>query len=179
MSLDGAAILFLFLKHFNIIQYISIFYSLSLNDNSPIRGSPNGVGHILVEKKLCGGVMWTWSSSLLSCSGVLASWLCGLRTFVLKKWYGRICEYIRIKKSIRTNIRIYSYQRIWYEQIFVAENIRIYSNIRIFVTLWSKNFSVDLDQTLFCFLECIRWIRFYHGAQISMSNTVCKIMHYA
>ena len=24
--------------------------------------------------------MWTWSSSLLSCPGVLASWLCGLRS---------------------------------------------------------------------------------------------------
>ena len=70
------------------------------------------------------------------------------------------------QKTIRTNIRIYSYQnndtneypnmfvskkwyewiseyifikkmiRIWYERIFVSENIRIYSNIRIFVTPW-------------------------------------------
>ena len=47
-----------------------------------------GVGPIFVEKRLCGGggggvgggVMWTWLSSLLSCPGVLASWLCGLRS---------------------------------------------------------------------------------------------------
>ena len=81
--------------------------------------------------------------------------------------YERIFEYIYIQKTIRTNIRIYSYQkndtneypnifvskkqyeriseyirikkmiRIWYERIFVSENIRIYSNIRIFATPWS------------------------------------------
>ena len=75
--------------------------------------------------------------------------------------YERIFEYIYIQKTIRTNIRIYSYQkndtneypnifvskkqyeriseyirirkmiRIWYERIFVSENIRMYEYIRI------------------------------------------------
>ena len=61
-----------------------------------------------------------------------------IRIYSYKKWYKLISEYICIKKMIRTNIRIYSYKKndtnIWYERIFVSENIQIYLNIRIFVT---------------------------------------------
>ena len=94
----------------------------------------------------------------LDCAAWIYSDLCYRATsvdtniFEYQRPYERISEYIRIKKMIRTNIRIYSYPkkayeriyeyirikkmiRIWYERIFVSENTRIYSNIRIFVTL--------------------------------------------
>ena len=50
-------------------------------------------------------------------------------TMIWKIWYERISEYIRIKKMIRTNIRIYSYQKK--DTNMIRTNIRggKYSNI--------------------------------------------------
>ena len=58
---------------------------------------------------------------------------------IMKFWYERISEYIRIKKRIR----------IWYKRIFVAENIRIYSNIRIFNTLWYEKYDTNEYPNIF------------------------------
>ena len=48
-------------------------------------------------------------------------------------WYERISEYIRVKKMIRTNIRIYSYEHFWHERIseYIRIKISIRTNIRI------------------------------------------------
>ena len=86
-------------------------------------------------------------------------------------WYEWIFEYIFFQKTIRMNIRIYSYQkndtneypnifvskkwyeriseyirikqmiRIWYERIFVSENIRIYEYIHSKFLIFDVGFS--------------------------------------
>ena len=50
-------------------------------------------------------------------------------TMIWKIWYERISEYIRIKKMIRTNIRIYSYQKKDTNMIRTNIRGRKYSNI--------------------------------------------------
>ena len=51
--------------------------------------------------------------------------------FVSKRWYERISEYIRIKKAIRMNIRIYSYQKNDTNMMQTNIHIGKYSNVRI------------------------------------------------
>ena len=50
-------------------------------------------------------------------------------SMIWKIWYERISEYIRIKKMIRTNIRIYSYQKKDTNMIRTNIRGRKYSNI--------------------------------------------------
>ena len=63
-------------------------------------------------------------------------------------WYERISEYIRVKKMIRTNIRIYSYEHFWHERIseYIRIKISIRTNIRINIrikNIWIFEFIFD------------------------------------
>ena len=96
-------------------------------------------------------------------------------------WYEWIFEYIYIQKTIRTNIRIYSYQkddtneypnifvskkqyewiseyirirkmiRIWYERIFISENIWMYEYIRIKFFILVLDLMLDVGFLIFFF----------------------------
>ena len=70
--------------------------------------------------------------------------------FVSKRWYERISEYIRIKKAIRMNIRIYSYQKNDTNMIRTNIHIGKYSNVRIHLyKIFDISFRLDARGWIF------------------------------
>ena len=82
-------------------------------------------------------------------------------------WYEWMSEYIRIKKLTRTNIRIYSYQKIDTNEcpnIYSYQkysNIRIYSSHSVSVWFWNPKTCFRIEKRLIFFGFCPQELNLY------------------